>query len=174
MLTLHRHRQTWGLATLRVQLVGTQLLNTENTETDPLFWGTIAELDLQKHWFQLDYLDLERKALCFTCHYEDISDGWEEVHGWSSYCFKSSPSSFPNSTNVCFEHSLCGKIMFIYCLQLLQRSYNCGQTRLELTEVTGHWPRLGDSHLQAEWIRWLNAETTAVRLAPALGRGTKR
>lgn len=76
--------------------------------------------------------------------------GYEKAHVWSPYCFKSSPSCFCNSTNklihMFWTYCLHDKIMFIYCLQLLERSYTCGQTRLELERWQGTAPGLGDPH----------------------------
>lgn len=60
----------------------------------------MTELDFQKHGLKLGYLDLERKALGLHRTLRRlVVGGYEKAHVWSSYCFKSSPSRFCNSTN---------------------------------------------------------------------------
>lgn len=138
----------------------------------------MTELDFQRRGLKLGYLDLERKTLGLHRTARTQAIGWcGEMHAWSSYCFKSSPSSFYNSTNklICVFWTYClhGAITFIYSVQLLDRSYNRGHTWLELQRWQGtalgfgiicKWNGWEDSMQRQVQLGWLQCWKGAQRL----------
>lgn len=79
--------------------------------------------------------------------------GCGEARVWSSYCFKSSPSPFCNSTNKLIRvlNVLFAQQDYVYLLSTASgKKLQLWQSLTRTTEMTGHCPRLGDPHLQAK------------------------
>lgn len=83
--------------------------------------------------------------------------GYEKAHVWSSYCFKSSPSCFCNSTNKLIHvlNILFAWQDYVYLLPTAPgKKLHLWPNPTRTGEMTGHCPRLGGS----SFCKWSESE----------------